>query len=189
MKHLKKLHLSKKALIILISTICVVVIGAGVTVAFLSSLSGPLENVFTIGNIGLELNETTSNSYQLIPGKAHGKDPKVTVNGESEACWLFVKVVESQSFDDYITYEIKEGWTHLGGHDGVYYRSVESSESNQEFYILKDNKVTVRDDLTEEKASAITTPPTLTFSAYAVQMHSVETAADAWALLVKEGVA
>ena len=187
MEKARKSRLNKKVLTILLTAICLLSICVGATLAILTSVSGPLENVFTVGNIGLELTETTGSSYQLIPGKTHNKDPKITVMGGSESCWLFAKITKSSNFDDYMSYELNDGWTHLGGYDGVYYRSVDGSDINQYFYILKNNSITVKDNLTEEKASAISALPTITFSAYAVQSHSVETASEAWHLILKEG--
>ena len=110
------------------------------------------------------------------------------VAGGSEDCWLFVKVTVSDRFGDYIDYEIADGWTHLGGFDGVYYRRVIRSAGGDVFSILRDDRMTVTDTLTEEKMTAITTVPTITFSAYAVQMHSIDTAGEAWIEILKEGI-
>ena len=53
--------------------------------------------------------------------------------------------------------------------------------ADTDFAVLKDNKVTVSDTLTKEDIKNITTNPTLTFTAYAVQKDGIDTAADAWA--------
>lgn len=175
---------------VLLSTIVIVVVIlalAGVTTALLTASSGPLENTFTIGEVEIALTETTGADYQLIPGKEIAKNPKVTVAGESEDCWLFIKVSKTQYFDDYIEYTIDDGWTRLGGFDGVYYREVIESVGGTTVGILKNNVVTVKDNLTEEKMSAITAPPVMTFKAYAVQSHSIGTAYDAWMLILEEG--
>ena len=74
----------------------------------------------------------------------------------------------------------------LGGHDGVYYRNVIKSTISSVFPIIKENKVTVREDLTEEKIDAITAIPKISFKAYAVQEHTVENALDAWNLIKEE---
>ena len=157
------------------------------TTALLTASSGPLENTFTIGKVEISLTETTGGIYQLIPGKEITKDPIVTVAGESEDCWLFIKVSKTEYFDEYIEYEISDGWTLLGGFDGIYYREVIKSVGGAQFGILKNNVVTVKDTLTEEKMTAITPPPVMTFKAYAVQSHSIETAYDAWMLILEEG--
>ena len=175
-----------KLLIIIAALLCAVTAVAGVTVALLTSVAGPVENVFTIGNITISLTETTGDSYQLIPGKTVEKNPKVLVKGGSEDCWLFIKVTKSQGFDDYVTSVIDSDWTHLGGYDGVYYRKVIRSGADQEFSILDGDAITVREDLTEEKMSAILVFPKINFEAYAIQCHGIESAYDAWQQILTE---
>lgn len=175
---------NKKVLIVLICAICAVAICVGSTVAYLTSSAKPVEATFTIGNIKLELTETTGSSYQLVPGKVVAKDPKITVLQGSEACWLFVKITESSGFDDYLTYAVADGWTHLGGYEGVYYRTVPEADENLYYSVLKDDTITVREDLTKEKMNAITTNPTISMVAYAVQSHTVDDVVDAWLLIL-----
>ena len=176
---------------VLISTIVIVLsilALAGVTTAYLIASSGPLENTFTIGKVEIALTETTGGSYQLIPGKEIAKNPTVTVAGESEDCWLFIKVSKTQYFDDYIDYAIDDGWTLLGGFEGVYYREVLQSAGGTTIGVLKNNVVTVKDTLTEELMSELDgAPPVMTFKAYAVQSHTVESAYDAWTMIIQEG--
>ena len=177
---------TKKILSIVALVLCIAGFAITTTTAFLISRAGPVENVFTIGDIRLSLTETTGESYQLIPGKVVDKNPTVTVHGGSEDCWLFVKVTKSKDFDEYIEYEIADGWTHLGGYEGVYYRSIIRSASGDVFSILKDDRMSVVDTLTEEKMTAIATLPKITFEAYAVQSHSIDTASEAWVEILKE---
>lgn len=179
----------KKTLTVVIALVLVVVMSVAGTVAYLTASTGPVKNTFTVGNINITLTETATD-FKMVPGNDISKDPKVTVVGDSEACWLFVKVVESANLDSFVTYAIADGWTKLtdvDGVDDVYYREVSSSATDQEFAVLKDNKVTVNsdvtktmmDDLGEENA----TQPTLTFTAYAVQKDNIADAATAWAKL------
>lgn len=179
---------TKKIIAIVAAVLCVAAIAVSATVALLTSLAGPVDNTFTIGNVKISLTETTGASYDLIPGSVIAKDPKVTVEGGSEDCWLFIKVSKTEYFDDYLEYAIADGWTHLGGYDGVYYRSVVKSASGNEYYILKDNAITVSSGLTEEKMSALTAAPKITFNAYAVQRHSIDEPNEAWYEILKEGI-
>jgi hypothetical protein len=84
---------------------------------------------------------------------------------------------------------MEEGWTLLGGFEGVYYREVVASPVSSEFKVLKNDAVTVRDNLTEERMSGITTPPAIDFTAYAVQSYGVDTAREAWNLILQENEA
>ena len=115
----------KKKLIALFSAlVCVVALGVGTTVAYITSFAGSVRNTFTVGDIELTLGETTGATYQLIPGTSVKKDPRVTVGGGSEDCWLFIKLTKTQNPDRYLTYSISDGWIPLHGYADVYYRSV-----------------------------------------------------------------
>ena len=160
----------------------------GGTIAWLTAQTGEVVNTFTVGDINITLTETTGTSYKIVPGNDISKDPKVTVLANSEACWLFVKIekenwpaaTESDGTTLKVKYEIADGWTALTGVDGVYYREVSSETTAQDFPVLKNNQVTVSDNLTKAEANAITTP-TLKFTAYACQKDNVTSATDAWA--------
>ena len=187
-KFIKKLSLSdKKMFIIAIVTTCIMLVCVSTTTALLISITGPVENIFTIGNIQIELAETTGQTYQLIPGTVIEKDPLITVKSGSEDCWLFVKIDKTTDFDEYLTFEVEDGWTLLGGYPGVYYRSVESTEEDLYFFVLADNSIFVKNTITKEKMSEISSAPTLSFKAYAVQENGFEGAADAWGLILSEG--
>ena len=178
--------MKKRTLTILIAVALVVVVAIGGTLAWLTDKTDPVTNTFTVGDINIELEETwnTDNdgdnindswTAQLVPGMNLTKDPVVTVKAGSEKCYLFVKVDESNwpqfKEDDGSTlkvkYEIGDGWEKLS--DGVYYRTVEASDSDQPFGVLKNNKVYVSQNLTKADLGQITQSPTLAFTAYAVQ--------------------
>ena len=75
----------------------------------------------------------------------------------------------------------------LEGNEGIYYRIVEKTDANLDFYILADNKITVTDTLTEEKMSAITDTLKISFKAYAIQKENIDTALLAWEKIGEEG--
>lgn len=174
----------KKTLTVVIALVLVVVMSVAGTVAYLTATTDPVVNTFTVGNIDITLAESKNLNLKMVPGNDITKDPKVTVVGGSEACWLFVKVEKSANLDSFVTYNIAEGWTALTGVDGVFYREVAASESNQEFAVLKDNKVTVKDTVTKAMMDALNvegaTKPTLTFTAYAVQKDNIADPVTAW---------
>lgn len=153
----------------------------GGTLAWLTAKTAPVTNTFTVGDIEIDLTETTSD-YKMVPGNQIAKDPKVTVKANSEACWLFVKVEKSANFGSFMTFEIADGWTELSTGSGVYYREVEAKTIDQDFVVLKDSQVKVLDNVTKNMLTASDfTQPTLTFTAYAVQKDNVDSASDAWA--------
>lgn len=169
-------------------TLCVmfVVLAASIggTVAWLTDKTTPVTNTFTASDIDIDLTETTGNNYKMVPGNTITKDPKVTVNANSEACWLFVKVEKSTNYDSFMTYEMADGWTLVPGETNVYYRTVGATAEATDFAVIKDNQVTVRNSVTKADMNALTaeTYPKLTFTAYAVQQANVSTVTDAWNL-------
>lgn len=176
--------MKKNVLIPVIAIALVLCCVVGGSLAWLVDQTTSVTNTFTVGDINIDLTETTTD-YKMVPGNTIAKDPTVTVEAGSEASWLFVKVTESANFDDFMTYAIADGWTALAGVDGVYYRQVPATTADTTFAVLKDNTVSVKDTVTKEQLNALTadTYPTLTFQAYAVQSDNVATAADAWAKL------
>ena len=174
----------------------------GGTVAWLITNTAPVVNTFTYGDINITLEETDTekdgdgspftNDYSMVPGQKIDKDPKLTVLAGSEDCWLFVKVEKSANFDDFMTYEIAEGWTALPGHDGVFYREVDTSKDDQLFTVLKDNMVTVKDTVTKDDMNKLDEDPenvnypTLTFTGYAVQKAGINTVDAAWQLVLDD---
>jgi hypothetical protein len=193
MKHVanRRRSVSSCAFIALLALVLVIGCVAGGTVAWLVAKTEPVVNTFTYGNINIALAETTGEDYKIIPGKDISKDPKVTVKGGSEACWLFVKVEEvgaiSTITTDPVHYAIDTGWAQLKDKDGkdvsgVYYRLVDAVDNDTAFNVLKDNKIIVSGELTKETINGYAVQqPTLTFMAYAVQKENIDTAADAWA--------
>ncbi len=172
--------------------ICLVVCSiVGGSIAWLMTKTDPVVNVFTYGDINITLTETTGRTYKMLPGKVLDKDPVLTVKAGSENCWVFVKIDESEfeKLGDYIEYTVADGWTALDGVPGVYYRTADLSDTDVAFYILKDNKVKVKDSVTKDMLEKLNANnyPKLTFTGYAVQrdenIDAIKTPAGAWSLI------
>ncbi len=181
---------TKKLLIAIVALLILITGTIGATLAWLTDETAAVKNTFTVGDVNITLTEEAggaSKEFKMVPGTTITKDPKVTVLANSEPCWLFIEVTESSNLDYFITYGIRlgtDGWSELTGHDNVYYREVDASIENQEFFILTNNTVTVNQSVTKADMEALTqdTLPTLTFKAYAVQKAEVNTVAEAWAI-------
>lgn len=172
----------------------VLVIGctAGGTVAWLVSKPAPIVNVFTVGNINATLTETAkteTTEFKIVPGVNITKNPVATVKAKSEDCYLFVQLTEANwpTFTEAdnttrkVKYEIEDGWIKLESADGVYYREVTKSDTeDQSFHVLQGDKVTVSNTLTKENANDIRKAPQLTVAVYAVQKAGIDTPAEAW---------
>ena len=186
----------KKLMKIVAIVACAAILVAGSvagTFAWLAMKTESITNTFTAGDIEITLEETkgtqgnsvNNRSFKMGPGQTIEKDPTVTVEANSEACWLFVKIEESTNFDDYLTYAMAAGWTELNGVSGVYYREVDESNSKQEFEVIKDNLLTANKDATKAMYDTLGKEsgdpvPTLTVTAYAIQKVGFATAAAAW---------
>lgn len=176
----------KKKIWISVAAIALILCCAiGGTLAWLKTKTEPVINTFTVGDINITLTESNNLDLKMVPGNKITKDPKVTVDAGSEACWLFVKVEESDNLKDFINYTVDASiWTKLEGEDSVYYRKVDAdtAKAGEEYGILTGDKVTVKDTVTKEMLSGLTeaTYPTLTFTAYAVQSDNITDVAAAW---------
>lgn len=181
---------TKKLLIAIVALLILITGTIGATLAWLTDETAAVKNTFTVGDVNITLTEEaggTSKEFKMVPGTTITKDPKVTVLANSEPCWLFIEVTESSNLNYFITYGIRlgtDGWSELDGHDNVYYREVDASIENQEFFILTNNTVTINQSVTKADMEGLTqdTLPTLTFKAYAVQKAEVNTVAEAWAI-------
>ncbi len=186
-KFAKRKGVATKTMFMILAVVLIVGISVGGTLAWLTAQSETVTNTFTTSDIKVELKETTGTEYKMVPGNTITKDPQATVLTGSEECYLFVKLEKSTNFDDFMTYDIADGWTELPGVDGVYYRTVLTAEMGTGFSVLKDDQVTVRDTVTKGDMNSLTenTYPTLTVTAYASQLYKSASeefnAADAWA--------
>ena len=179
--------MKKKSIAVVLALVLLVCCAVGGVLAWLTATTGPVVNTFTVGNVDITLAESENLNLKMVPGQPIDKDPKVTVVGRSEACWLFVKVDESSNLDDFISYTVASDWTQGDGTNipsNVWYRSVDASTSAQVFPVLANDKVTVKDTVTKTMMDGLkvsgATQPTLTFTAYACQSAGFETAAAAW---------
>lgn len=180
----KRRSVSSRTFIMLLAVTLLIGCAIGGTVAWLTAKTDPVVNTFTYGDINITLDETTGKDYKIIPGVDIAKDPKVTVNANSEACWLFVKVEEEGTFvANKVAYSIADGWTKGDGTKipaNVYYRAVDAVKNDTDFAVLKDNKIYVSEELSKSDIQSITAQPKLTFTAYAVQKDGIDTVEAAW---------
>jgi len=175
-------------------TVClmalVAVLSIGGTIAWLTSTPDPITNTFTVGDVTIALDETegtdTQNgkSFKMVPGNTIDKDPKVTVEAGSEACYVFVKIEKAGNLDKYISYTMDEAWKELTGVPGVYYLEqgalTATGAKDVVYSVLSGDEVTVNEVTNEDMEAAGTTNPTLTFTAYAIQSANMADEVDAW---------
>jgi hypothetical protein len=166
----------------------------GGTLAWLFDQTNTVTNTFTVGNVNIKLTEVnyadSSNpldatdaakeqSFKMIPGSTIAKKAEVTVLKGSEACYVYVKIVENDP-SDVINWAIEEDyWTALDGVPGVYYHTqsdLSSSSVDATYSVFEGDKVTVSKDLRQSDTSN----PTIAITAYAIQSANTGTAEQAW---------
>ncbi|MDD5902256.1 MAG: TasA family protein [Oscillospiraceae bacterium] len=177
----------KKKLMTVLALVLVIAMSVAGTYAYLTDTTGPITNTFTVGNIDITLAETTTN-FKMVPGCDIAKDPMVTVEANSEDCWLFVKIDESENLQQFISYAVANDWTQGDGTNipaTVWYRPVEASTADQTFSVLAGDQVTVKNNVTKTMMDGLKVDgaiqPTLTFTACAVQADGFATASAAYA--------
>lgn len=200
MKHrANRRRMSNKKFIAILSVFVMLaltmVVGCAVdgTVAWLVSESESSVSTFTLGDINIKLTgESESQPLKIIPGVDIKRSLKVTVDPNSEACWLFVKV-EGTNWSHFpdangtakVSYsvDVQNGWIALSGHPGVYYREVSAENAKTGMVYDVNCNVTVSQMLTKAEVDSIAsgTQPQLSFTAYAVQRDGIGDAATAWA--------
>lgn len=200
MKHrANRRRMSNKKFIAILSVFVMLaltmVVGCAVdgTVAWLVSESESSVSTFTLGDINIKLTgESESQPLKIIPGVEIKRSLKVTVEPNSEACWLFVKV-EGTNWSHFpdangtakVSYsvDVQNGWIALNGHPGVYYREVSAENAKTGVEYDVNCNVTVSQMLTKAEVNSIAagTQPQLSFTAYAVQRDGIDDAATAWA--------
>ena len=170
----------------LLLVLCAAVLVAGSIMGTLAWLTDTKEisNTFTVGKVAIELEETTSTNYTIVPGMTAAKDPTVTVLAGSERCYLFVKVengianLEVDGATSIASQMAANKWKTLDGVEGVYYyeSTVASSANDQEFPVFASFKIKEdADKLGDYKNTEIK------ITAYAVQAVGFDDASEAWA--------
>ena len=196
----------KNAKKVLILVLCAaLLVGASVmgTLAFLQYQTGTVKNTFTVGHVKITLQEYAINvetgvktdnttlvtgleNVKLVPNRVIEKNPFVTVEANSEKCYLYVKVVnyiagvESAETATYKTVEQQmaaNGWLPLDGVDDVYYMIVETNAANQNKNVFE--KFMVKPEATNDALAAVS-GKTIELTAYAVQFEGFDNAKDAW---------
>lgn len=201
MKHrANRRRMSNKKFIAILSVFVMLaltmVVGCAVdgTVAWLVSESESSVSTFTLGDINIKLTgESESQPLKIIPGVEIKRSLKVTVEPNSEACWLFVKVegtnwpaIQDTNGTAKVSYSVAGGtndWKALDNYPGVYYREVSAEDAKTGMVYDVNCNVTVSQMLTKAEVDSIAsgTQPQLSFTAYAVQYDGIGDAATAWA--------
>lgn len=185
----------KKALLALLCVIAIVVTTIFGTLAYFTSTTNTVTNTFTVGNVEITLDEAnvdelgdkidetrvTANEYKLIPGEVYMKDPTVHIDDESEDCWIFVKVEDGlaaiQDAETVAEQMTRFGWSLLDGETNIYaYKETVSAGDD----VLVFESFKIKGDVTNDTNWKGYEDAKIEITAYAIQAHGLNTAAEAW---------
>ena len=195
----------RKITTIVVAMMLIVGTAIGTTVAWLTDTTETVTDTFTYGDVDIELYEGDSGTTKwsanastrvnkVIPGDEISFNPYLWVDGKSEDCYLFVKIVEVGDFDTYMTYEIGENWAEISNeHPGVYYyeenaNKYHTNTGDEYILIIDGNNLTVKDSVTKELVgTAGWKNPNITITAYAVQRANINSVEEAWKIAENNG--
>ena len=113
----------KKVVLIVAAMLLVAALAVGGTLAYLTSTTAEVKNTFTVGDVEITLTETSTEDadndilagevvkdeagnfvgykYHILPGLKYDKEPVVTVEADSEDCYVraFITIDKSAEFD------------------------------------------------------------------------------------------
>ncbi|MGI6161624.1 MAG: TasA family protein [Christensenellales bacterium] len=105
--------MKKKVLVLSLAVALIAITAIGLTLAYFTSESEPVTNVFTLGEVKIELDEpafelnekydeNAGKIVNLAPGDVINKDPYITNTGTNDA-WVFMKLTlsDADAFDNF----------------------------------------------------------------------------------------
>ena len=159
----------------LASTLAATVIAGAGTFAYLQANTGTITNKFgknadtgldiTLTETGVTLDNEGNGEkiYEIKPNQQDDKDPTVTVTNNIDV-FTFVEISDKTTLDNnkIVNYQVDEGWTKLTDEladyelvndevTDVYYRIVAADADNNEFAVIKDNRITYAQNVTGDK--------------------------------------
>ena len=179
----------------LVALCAVLLVAASVmgTLAYLQMKTDPITNTFAVGNVSITLQEyklnpdtglkekdandqyiATSEGVQnikLVPGRTIHKNPFITVNTNSEKCYLFVKV--DNGLGDDVTISWSTNWVHIGDNYWMYNLEVDASSGPVNVFKSITCNTTIKNDQSWTNSNIVIT-------AYAVQSEGFADATAAW---------
>lgn len=183
------------------------------TIAYLQDSTDNIENVFTAGSVAISLTESvvsddgvpvlpasrtsSGQTYKLVPSHSYIKDPIVTVEANSEPCYVYLLVdnpitaIEDSTAGTIASQISAAGWSTLTASSGnlycnshaltstqtLYYKSVSASSSDQDLSTFTSLNIDLWADTADIEAAANTS---LNVTAFAVQQDNFASAIDAW---------
>lgn len=194
-----------KILVVALAVTMIALASVSATLAWLYDKEDVNISTFTVGKVYISLSDTEI-SFHIVPGAREKKTPVITVEKDSEKAYVFVEIEESigalnvdgknYTFATFVTYTKDSAWQPVPGETNVYYQLVNKSAEDQTLPLLAvipddadGNTISYPGNITNDMlqpaqtatSGAAGTPPTLKYTAYAIQADYTGTAAEAWA--------
>ena len=197
----------KKAKNALLLALCaVLLVGATIagTLAFLTD-TDEVKNTFTVGEIGITLDEAKvneygvpvegadrvkTNAYKLIPGKTYVKDPKIHVSANSEDSYIFVCVQNGLAAyeaagETTIAKQMEaKGWAAVPNTTDVFYKVYNKNTNIVDIEVFDSFTIASSHELGADWNAAENAEITIT--AYAIQRETMTSVEAAWDIVSAE---
>lgn len=179
--------MSKKKILTLVLALALIATCAiSGTVAWLIDEEQSIANTFTIGDIDIELKDATISVDTFVPGDAIAVNSNVVVKANSEDCYLFIKVTDTNN--DYSSLSSTKAiqwavntaaseWKQVPGLTDYWYREVAKTSTDKICYIFKgdvsntNGQFTVSKDVTKAMVQEMKNEkmPVVSIAAAAIQ--------------------
>ena len=187
---MKKMY---KAMALLLCAVLLVAGSVMGTMAFLQSQTKTISNVMTVGKVEItlkefavdvdgkktgtviEANDQDISGIKLIPNRVIQKHPFITIDSESEKCYLFVKIENTIPSEYGNTNLDNQKWVKLPGSSNVYYYSTVVDGTSGDIDVF--TTFTCAADVTKYTT---TNGLNIKITAYAVQAEGFGSAEEAW---------
>lgn len=181
---------TKKILALALAAVLLVAVSVAGTIAYLTATSAPVENTFKVSGLSVDIEETTGEEYQVIPGVPITKDPEVTYHTNVDS-YVFIKV-EEVSWNDGLEYTIDgDVWTQVPGETDVWYHVVDIDEEAADYvlasYVDGTLNVITGDTITVQGTINFTQEAQLIITPYICQKEPINDPAQAWATYLNSG--
>ena len=178
---------TKKLVVAVVALSLALVTVVGATLAFLLDESNVVTNKFTYGKIEIVLTENNKADQDgleftnVVPGDVLKKDPIVTVNAGSEACYVYV-LIDNQLGDaasyniDTTKWILVEDYTNATKKLYRYYEVVNALEAAKDLAVF--SELTFRPNLTSADLTTLK-DKNVVITAYAYQAENLAATAEA----------
>lgn len=176
----------------------VAAVGVGSTLAYLTAETQTVTNTFTVGKVAITLSEdvaetnTVSNNQggydftKLLPGQEYKKAPVVTVDANSEKCYVFVEINDKAADVTIEDFNADKKWTKVNNTENVYVQVVDPAEKDVNLSLKVFETVKVKAEVKENNKGTGKLGD-ISVKAYAIQFLGFNNAEDAWKEVSKKG--